>query len=422
MTRFRIGHFLKTRLWAIPLLFVLGGVGLSLIATAVDDGEMIPRNVSGDPAAALQILYLIAFSMLTLTGLVLSLVVVVVQLGMGVFSPRIVRQILQDRPSQAAIGLFAGTFAFAILAIPRVGTDSGTVPGLAVVVAIVLVLACIVTLVWYVNHIGQSLRVAALVGWVAEDTLTTLEHVFPDHGDGGDGLEPGLIATPRSGVIFAVGHDRLVSLAEQAGCRLVLLWSVGDFVPTGAALFRVVGDPASPLPPGKVTKCVVLGPERTLNQDVAYGIRLLVDIAEGALTSGPFADPTTAVQAIDRLHDILRAMVRRPLDDGRYHDAQGELRLVVPTLHWEGFVGLAFDELRQVGAASPQVTRRLQAALEDLLSVAPLRRRAALERQMRLLEFSVAKVSRHDEDRDAALIPDPSGIGSGPDRVGPIKL
>jgi len=162
----------------------LAGIALSLISTSLDDGGLVPQSISGDPTAALQILYLISFSMLTLTGLVLSLVVVVVQLAMGVFSPRIVRQILQDRPSQAAIGLFAGTFTHSILAIREVRTspDGGSVPGLAVVVAIVLVLACIGTLVWYLNHIGQSLRVAALVGWVADDTMRALDHVYPDPG------------------------------------------------------------------------------------------------------------------------------------------------------------------------------------------------------------------------------------------------
>ena len=103
---------------------------------------------------------------------------------MGTFSPRIVRQILQDRPSQSAIGLFAGTFTFSLLSMRAVHTTSagGTVPGLAVVFAIALVMCCIGTLVWCVNHIAQSLRTAALVEWVAGDTITALDRVYPDHG------------------------------------------------------------------------------------------------------------------------------------------------------------------------------------------------------------------------------------------------
>jgi len=416
--RFRWAHHLKTSLWTLPLVLVAVGIGLSVLTTALDPvGDLVPQRVSGDPTAAMQTLYLIAFSMLTLTGLVLSLLVVAVQLAMGTFSPRIVRQILQDRPSQTAIGLFGATFAHALLSIRSVRTtpDGGTVPGLSVVVAVVLVLLCMGTLIWYLNHIAQSLRTAALVGWVADDTLTTLEREY-SAGSHLPELPPDLVPTPRSGVLFTVGHARLVALAERADVRLELLWAVGDFVPTGAALVRVTGDPSA-VSAREVGRCVVLGPERTLNQDVAYGLRMLVDIAERSLSSSPFQDPTTAVQAVDRLHDILRQVVRRPLHSGRYEDGSGTVRLLVPTLHWDGFVRIAFDELRQVGAASPQVTRRLRSALEDLLSVAPEDRREALQRQLDLLGEQSAAAAATSADRREALVPDPSGLGSADDLV-----
>ena len=101
-----------------------------------------------------------------------------------------------------------------------------------------------------------------------------------------------------------------------------------------------------------------------------YGVRLLVDIAERSLSESPFQDPTTAVQAIDRLHDILRQLARRPFPDGRFHDDGGVLRLVTTTMSWEEYVHLAFDEIRMAGAGSPQVSRRLLAALDDLRRVA----------------------------------------------------
>ncbi|WP_051427259.1 DUF2254 domain-containing protein [Arthrobacter sp. H20] len=404
-------------MWVIPVLFILGGVATSLITTSIDDGTLIPQSVSGDANAALQILYLISFAMLTLTGLVLSLVVVVVQLAMGVFSPRIVRQILQDRPSQSAIGLFAGTFAHSMLSMRSVQTttDGGTVPGLAVVTAMVLVLSCIGTLVWYLNHIGQSLRVAALVGWVANDTMKTLNHVYPDPGPAPD-LGSELVVAPKSGVMFAVDHRRLVVLAERAGCRLELLWAVGDYIPTGSALFRIVGNPGG-LSESDVVKAVAIGPERTMNQDVAYGIRMLVDIAIRSLSSGPFEDPTTAVQAIDRIHDILRQICRRPLHSGHHDDDAGVLRLTMPTMLWEGYVRLGFDEVRLAGSGSPQVTRRLRLALDDLMAVAPAERLQPLEYQLESLDSSARDVASSTADAKAAVVPDVSGIGSADDLV-----
>jgi len=420
VTRFRVAHYLKTSLWLVPLLSVLGGIVLSLVTTSVDDGTLVSQRITGDPTAALQILYLISFAMLTLTAILLSLVVVAVQLAMGMFSPRIVRQVLHDRPSQLAIGLFAATFAHSMLAMRHVRSGpngDGTVPGLAVMVAIVLVLCCIGTLVWYLNHIAQSLRTAALVAWVAKDTVTALQHVYPDNGQG-LALGPDFIPSRDAGVIFTIGHERLVRLAQHANCQLDVLWAVGDFVPNGAALIRVIGDPTG-LTTKTVARCVVLGPERTLNQDVAYGIRLLVDIAGRSLSAGPFADPTTVVQAIDRLHDIMRRLAHRPLHDGRYYDAAGTLRLTVPTLQWEGYVRIAFDEIRQAGAGSPQVSRRLSSALHDLLQVAPPERQLALSHQLALLTELAGSRSVTDTDREQATLPDPSGLGSAKELVKP---
>ncbi|WP_165065480.1 DUF2254 domain-containing protein [Marisediminicola senii] len=419
MKRFRIGHYLKTSLWFLPLMCVAAGVVLSLVATTIDDGSMIPESITGDATAAMQILYLIAFSMLTLTGLLLSLLVVAVQLAMGTFSPRIVRQILQDRPSQAAIGLFGATFAFALLAIRKVETSvdgsPGVVPGLAVVIAIVLVISCVCTLIWYLNHIAQSLRVAALTGWVANDTMKTVDRIYPDKGNE-QALDAGELRTPHSGVIFTVDYDRLVALARTHDCRFELLWAVGDFVPTGAALVRAIDAPAS-LRPAAVTSLIALGPERTLNQDVAYGLRMLVDIAERSLAGGPFDDPTTTVQAIDRLHDILRHLVYRPLHDGQHHDADGTLRLTAPTMLWDGYVRLAFDEIRIAGAGSPQVVRRLRSALDDLLSIAPADRRPPIEEQLKLLTTLAGRAAPTRSDRHSTLVPDPSGLGSATDLI-----
>ena len=155
----------------------------------------------------------------------------------------------------------------------------------------------------------------------------------------------------------------------------------------------------------------MLGLERTLDRDVAYGLRLLVDIAERSLSDSPLQDPTTAVQAIDRLHDCLRQIARRPLSDGVYRDAAGQVRLLEPVMDWDAYVHLAFDEIRIAGAASPQVSRRLIAALRDLADVVPEDRAAALDRQLRLLGETVREVVPRAGDVEVALGPDRQGLG-----------
>jgi uncharacterized membrane protein len=278
MKRFRLAHSLRTSLWLVPVLCVLVGVAISFVTMAVDDGHLVPQSVTGGPDAALMILGSVATSMVTLIGLVLTIVLVVVQLAMGQFSPRIVRAILRDRPSQLAIGIFVATFAHSMLAMRRVAsTEPGDpVPGLAIVVAFVLVVLSIMVLIGYVHHIGQSLRVAALIESVGQETRELMDSLYEDHGTDPTANEPDVVAARQPGTLFRVDCADLVRLARQADCTLVMEPAVGDFVVAGAPLFRVAGD-ASRLSHEEVCRAVALGPERTMNQDMAYGFRMLVD-------------------------------------------------------------------------------------------------------------------------------------------------
>ncbi len=142
----------RAGLWFIPLMCVLVGVAVSFGTIAIDQAynyQLVPKSISGGPDAAIEILGTIAASMVSLAALVLTITMVVVQLAMGQFSPRIVQRILQDKPSQLAIGIFVGTFAHAMLALREVKTEGeGSVPGVAVVVAFVLVVVSIMVLVW----------------------------------------------------------------------------------------------------------------------------------------------------------------------------------------------------------------------------------------------------------------------------------
>ena len=230
-----------------------------------------------------------------------------------------------------------------------------TVPGVAVVVAYLLVFASIVLLVMYVHHIGQALRVSALIELVGSDTRALLDRMYPDHGPEPD-TDRTIICAPNSGVVVRIAHDNLIELAAREHCKLELIPAVGQFVPAGSPLLRVHGrrdfenaDAAA--------AAIELELERTLEQDPAYGFRLLVDIAERSISESPFQDPTTAVQAIDRLHDCLRQLAARPIPDGLHRDDRGEVRLVVPSMDWDAYVQLAFEEIRRGGARVPSISR-----------------------------------------------------------------
>jgi uncharacterized membrane protein len=204
-----------------------------------------------------------------------------------------------------------------------------------------------------------------------------------------------------------------VRAAAEADCVLELLPAMGDFVPTGAPLLRVEGGRYG-LDGEQVVRLVRLERERSHVEDPAYGIRKLVDIAERGLAE-PFQDPSTAVQAFDRIHDILRLIAVRKIPSGEHRDTRGELRLKTRSLQWDGYVLLGFEELCVAGAGSPQVSRRLRAALDDLKSLVSEARQLPLDRQIALLDAAIEAQFAEGEMVESARTPDPQGIGSATD-------
>jgi uncharacterized membrane protein len=283
---------------------------------------------------------------------------------------------------------------------------------LTVLIAYALVLASLISLILYVHHAGHSLRVAALVDLVGDHLREQIDAVYPSPGSEDPRLTTGMATAPGPGVITQIGISALVEAARERDCELEMPMAMGDFVPAGAPLLRCSCDPRHDI--WDLARHVVLSNERTHEHDLAYGFRKLVDMAERSVAS-PFDDPTTAVQVIDRLHDCLRQLARRDLEIGEHRDGQGRVRLVVPVLSWDGYVRLAFDEIRLAGAGSPQVARRLRAAIDDLSTVVPADRMPAMERQRELLDAAVHERYSDDRDTAAALTSDAQGIGSGTD-------
>ena len=203
----------------------------------------------------------------------------------------------------------------------------------------------------------------------------------------------------------------LVSLAQRNDCIIELVPQVGDFVAANDPLFRIY-QASENLDADILRQHVVLGQERTLEQDPTFAFRIMVDIAAKAL-SPAINDPTTAVIAIDQIHHLLRTVGNRHLADGREADAAGRLRLVYRTPDWEDFVRLAVTEIRQYGGESIQVTRRLRAMLENLIQTLPEKRAHLLSQELSLVQRSAERFFTEPEDRALAVESDLQGMGGG---------
>ncbi len=160
----------------------------------------------------------------------------------------------------------------------------------------------------------------------------------------------------------------------------------------------------------RLRSAVSVSVERTLHQDLAFGLRQLADIALRALSTS-VNDPTTAVRCLDRIVQFLAAVARLPLGTVYHRDRAGRVRLVQDGPGWDDLVDLAFEEIRWCVAGSPQVSRRLMAGLDDLLLIVPEDRRKSPARHRELLVQTMERAVPVAADRAFALLPDRQGIG-----------
>ncbi|MBK5307487.1 MAG: DUF2254 domain-containing protein [Frankiaceae bacterium] len=381
----RLNESIRTGFWAIPAIAVLVALGLALGLVRLDRAHQrdLRYAFGAGPDGAREVLSAITTSMITFTGLVFSITIVVLQLTSSQFSPRVLRTFLRDRQTQLSLGVFVATFVYAVMVLRTVNSSEARfVPAVATTVGMALLLLSVGVFVAYIHHIATAIQVSSIVEAVGREAIRTLEKQIPPGRGRVPGARPALpapallVPAASSGVIVSRNDTKLVRLAESADVVLVTEVAIGAFVPEGAPLFAVVGDPAK-LDVAAVCRAIHLGVDRTMKQDVDFGIRQLVDIGERALSPG-INDPTTAVQALDQLHDILRRLATRSLPDGLHTDEAGTVRLIVPAHTMADFLALGLREIAQYGRDAIQVRDRLLTLLSDVTAAAVPEHRAAL--------------------------------------------
>ncbi|MFD9129956.1 DUF2254 domain-containing protein [Kitasatospora sp. NPDC059571] len=340
----------------------------------------------------------IAGAMITLAGFVVTAITLVVQ-TVQAMSPRLVGALHQLGRYLFVFAALVGTAVYALVVLSGINDDR--VPRTAVTLGVALVLVDSVA----VLHLLVRLRQAVTGGGLARAVGARLRHVIdqvypdplgPDPPGGraapGPGPAPGSGAVVRHtgapGMIQSLDERRMVRLADRAGVRVELTAAVGDFLGGAAPVAHVLAPPGTPVPEGltrRLAGCVVHGQSRTVEQDPAYGLRLLVDIAVRAL-SPAVNDPTTAVQALDQIEEALVRLAPRALGPAVLTGPDGQPRVRCPAPHWADLVGLALDEVLFYGAGSLQVPRRLRVLLERVRPAAPPHRHGPLDERGALLD------------------------------------
>lgn len=419
-TRFRLGQFLRGSIWVIP---VVGGVLGSLCGIAAAESPRyfsLPDAWTYSAGTAQTVLASVVAASVGLTGFVVTVAVLIVQMATGTFSARYMRIFYRDRLLKAVLAVLVGTLTFSYSLLRRV--EEGSVPSLGVTLAGFLLALGVLLFLVFLNRSIHRLRPVAVAALVARAGRRSFEETLAGAaGPDAPIFLPGRFRTPepptlvvrsvRAGAVQAADFGGLVRFAREAGCLVVMGPTVGDFVPEGAVLFDVHGGTAlDAAAVDRLRSTLVLGVERTIEQDPAYAIRVMVDIAIRAL-SPAVNDPTTAVQVLDHLGEMLRLLGATPLPAAIAPAAVPSTGVVVRTRRFEDVMELAFTEIREYGGSSVQVVRRLRALLEDLRGRVLPERRAAVEDELARLDATVAAHWSDTVDLDRARTADGQGIG-----------
>jgi len=405
--------------WGIPALYavvaVIAGLAFPRFESRVFPGLVVPWSIS----SATAIFSAIASGMIALTGIVFSLAFVMIQFSSMAYSPRLALWIARDPFLKHALGVFTATFLYALVALSWVGRNGSlTVPLFSSWIVIVLLMASVAMFVGLTQRL-QLLQVNSILRFTGDQGRAVIKTTYPLADS--VSLRPistefrekpptqTLVHHGQPDVIQAVDVAAMVKLAKDSGGVIEMVAAVGDTVVELTPLLNVFGA-RQPIDERKLRHRIEMGGERTFEQDPKYAIRLLVDIAIRAL-SPAINDPTTAVQALDQIGDLLLRLGQRQLEIGAFPDSDGKLRLVVPFPTWDDLVRLAFDEICSYGANSVQVMRRMNALISDLIPAVPEARRAALKHWDSRLQATISRSFTEDEERIEASQEDRQGLG-----------
>jgi uncharacterized membrane protein len=371
----------------LTIAVALGGAGAFLswleeefpAASAWVPAVLFPSHA--DPQVAQVILAGIAASIMTVVSIVFAILLMTLTLASMQFSPRIIVSFSRDRVTQWTLGIFLGTFSYCMAALPAARSFPRPFAPVATVLgAMALALVCVGLLLFFIHHISQAISVNHIVDRIAEETEAMIDEVMPrphrlTRLDQAEPLRPHadevVVLSDESGYVRFIDTRRLVAFAKHYHVSIRILRRVGHFVPAGVPLMMVSKGKRMPSEgEAELLAAFDLGPTRTLQQDVEFGVLQIVDIALKAI-SPAVNDPTTAITCIDQLSRILIRFASREPPEELLYDPPGTVRASLGWIHFERMLDAAFEQIRMYSKTDVAVSLRLLRALGDIAASTP---------------------------------------------------
>jgi len=416
--------YLAGALWVLPTLsvvvFLAAGALLSRVSINADS-PLWALAFQGTADDARNVLIVVSTTMITVTGLVFALTIVALQIASGQYSPRLLRNFMRDRGTQVVLSVFVGAFAYSTAGLYTVGVqragEQAFVPRLAVSGSLALALASVGVLIYFIHHLAHSIQIDTIMSQIQRETGEVINDVYP-HASGDLEREERcpdppphatVLAAVTSGYIQAIQPAPLVDAATRHDLVVRLTRRVGDHVVAGTPIawaWHRSSDQAPPTPAlleEAVADAVQVGFERTMVQDVLFGLRRLVDTANRAL-SPAINDPYTAIQAVHHLTVLLCSLARRRLGDRLCRDREGTVRVAVPLPDFAEYLVRSTAQIRRFGAAEPAVMRSLVQLLREVGSLAMSEdRRVACARHLWLVLEDAKRETAQPADLQAVV-------------------
>jgi uncharacterized membrane protein len=386
-------------LWFLPLVLVTLAVALAGLTLWGDErdpaaGGLRPWLFGGTASAARDLLAVVAGSMITVVTLAFSITIVAIQQASTQFSPRVIRNFTRDRGNQVVFGSYIATFTYALLILRQIREgENGSgefIPALSVTTALLLALACVGLLIYFVHHTATSLQVATIADNIRQEVRDGIGRLYPDrlgtHLDreaprpppSPPGPPTVVVRAPLAGFLVAVDAAQLLASLPPSNAQARVYPQVGDYVIAGAPLLDLWTDaPSDPAQlAAQLARAFALDRGRTFAQDILFGVRQLTDIALKALSPG-INDPTTAEHCLAHLGDIIAALAdRRFPEPWRLVPESGAL-LLVNRPDFAAIVDAAFGQIRREAADDVHVTAYLLGVLAQIAPRARAPERAA---------------------------------------------
>jgi uncharacterized membrane protein len=423
--RSTVREYLHGAYWVLPALGVVIGLGAGALLSLIPakPGSLVDKVMfQGTAGDARGVLIVVSATMITTIGIVFSLTVLSLQIASSQFSVRLLRSFLRDVPNQVVLAIFACTFAYSTGGLHTVGEHQGGgefVPKVAVSGSLALAFLSIGALIYFLHHLTHSIQIDTIMERVQKRTLTLIDELYPD-SDAADRVtevrpeqptEAKPLRAPRSGYVQTVDVEDIAERADASRHTVYVAVFVGDYVTAGGLLgwcWRRGDPPAAP--DQQIMQCclrhVHIGFERTLQQDVRFGLRQLVDIALRAL-SPAINDPYTAIQVVHHVSAVAAVLASRAIRDDVRRDSSGDVLVWLAYPGFATYLHVACAQIRRYGAREPLVL----AALLQLLSavgqncVEPTRRAAAkaqIDLVVRFAERELPEVSDRAMVKNAA--------------------